>query len=170
MRRKAQKNARKFEAHWLKPPETIDPNLLNNRSFNETRSRGSLAWPGRQTHNLENNKRGNEGARCPEVAGSNPAPLTEQASARANGTKQSPQLKDTWPSYGQHEDFPLRLSICPFLLCNLNNAVRVLSLYISSLAQVTPCRPRWERDTQATTPTKNSEPKPVILRTPSLFL
>jgi hypothetical protein len=35
-------------------PITIDPKLLNNGSFNETRSRGSLAWPGRQTHNLEN--------------------------------------------------------------------------------------------------------------------
>ena len=39
----------------------IDPKLLNNSSFNENRSRGSLAWPGRQTHNLENNKRAKKG-------------------------------------------------------------------------------------------------------------
>ena len=31
----------------------IDPNLLNLGSFNENHSRGSLAWFGRQTHNLE---------------------------------------------------------------------------------------------------------------------
>jgi hypothetical protein len=60
---------------------------------NEEKQHGLPCSP--QTHNLENNKRGNEGARCPEVAGSNPAPLTEQASARANGTKQSPQSEDT---------------------------------------------------------------------------
>jgi hypothetical protein len=37
--------------------KTIDPKLLNNGLSNEIRGRGSLAWPGRQTHNLEN-KRG----------------------------------------------------------------------------------------------------------------
>ena len=45
--------------------------------------RGSLAWPGRQTHNLEF-----EGAMRlePEVAGSNPAPQAELASVWTNGT------------------------------------------------------------------------------------
>ena len=33
-------------------PANIDPKILNNSSSNETRSRGSLAWLGRQTHNL----------------------------------------------------------------------------------------------------------------------
>jgi hypothetical protein len=42
----------------------IDPKLLKNSSINESTSRGSLAWPGRQTHNLENNKRG---TRAPSV-------------------------------------------------------------------------------------------------------
>ena len=65
--------------------KTIDPKLLNNSSFNEFSSRGSLAWPGRQTHNLENKK--GQHAYGPEVAGSNPAPLVEHASIRANGTK-----------------------------------------------------------------------------------
>jgi hypothetical protein len=74
-------------------PETLDPKLLNNTSINETGSRGSLAWPGRQTHNLSTDvKSGVKRAKrpLPEVAGSNPAPLTEQASVRANGTKSRP--------------------------------------------------------------------------------
>ena len=37
----------------------IDLNLNNIGSFNQTDGRGSLAWLGRQTHNLENN-----GAKC----------------------------------------------------------------------------------------------------------
>jgi hypothetical protein len=37
--------------------KTIDPKLFNYRSFNESNGRGSLAWFGRQTHNLENSKR-----------------------------------------------------------------------------------------------------------------
>jgi hypothetical protein len=37
----------------------IDPNLLNLGSFNENHCRGSLAWFGRQTHNLENKKGAN---------------------------------------------------------------------------------------------------------------
>ena len=55
--------------------------------------RGSLAWLGRQTHNLGKNTiqmRNLEisGAKrsIPEVAGSNPAPQTELASVWANGT------------------------------------------------------------------------------------
>ena len=51
--------------------------MVNNRLeiglFNQMESRGSLAWLGRQTHNLER-----QGTRrpIPEVAGSNPAPGT----------------------------------------------------------------------------------------------
>ena len=53
----------------------IDLKLQANSSELENKlSRGSLAWFGRQTHNLENKRWPN--ARCPEVAGSNPAPGT----------------------------------------------------------------------------------------------
>ena len=52
----------------------IDLELLNKGLLNEFSSRGSLAWPGRQTHNLENKK--GQHAYGPEVAGSNPAPGT----------------------------------------------------------------------------------------------
>jgi hypothetical protein len=55
--------------------------------------RGSLAWLGRQTHNLDkgtNQMRNLEisGAKrsIPEVAGSNPAPEAELTSVSANGT------------------------------------------------------------------------------------
>ena len=53
--------------------ESIDLNLNKIGSFNQTNGRGSLAWLGRQTHNLENN---GANAHGPEVAGSNPAPGT----------------------------------------------------------------------------------------------
>ena len=53
----------------------IDPEKSNSSSEIENKHcRGSLAWLGRQTHNLENKRWPN--ARCPEVAGSNPAPGT----------------------------------------------------------------------------------------------
>ena len=63
-----------------KDTQTDTQNIKKSDSFNlsfvpenneELKSRGSLAWLGRQTHNLES-----EGSDRPEVAGSNPAPGT----------------------------------------------------------------------------------------------
>ena len=55
-------------------PSTLSKNSLIMASLMKNNSRGSLAWFGRQTHNLEN-KTG-QSPSCPEVAGSNPAPGT----------------------------------------------------------------------------------------------
>ena len=50
------------------------PENLNSLFFIKIASRGSLAWLWRQTHDLESNLLK---IRCPEVAGSTPAPGTK---------------------------------------------------------------------------------------------
>ena len=77
-------STRKVQWSYIGTVESVDYSLItqncllqkdSNQTLNKERSsRGSLAWFGRQTHNLESVK----GAIVrPEVAGSNPAPGTK---------------------------------------------------------------------------------------------
>ena len=75
----------------------IDPKKSKSRSeLENSLCRGSLAWLGRQTHNLakdtnqiRNLETNGANRPMPEVAGSNPAPRIEFMSVRANGTNET---------------------------------------------------------------------------------
>ena len=69
------RNAKTYQTHYQIMPEETPKSISPRNKMDET-SRGSLAWFGRQTHNLESTLGSDLYAR-PEVAGSNPAPGTK---------------------------------------------------------------------------------------------